>query len=109
HSNDDGIAHLAEQLRPEGGQHLAECLAVAGGGQLGRQRETPRGALRDASDQYLLLVADQRVELALGTARAVRDLERAGRRIAALHERFEGRLENALPYRDFLGRFLPPS
>ena len=63
--------------------------------------------LRDASDQHLLLVADQCIELALGNARAARDLERAGRRIAALHERLEGRLENALPYRAFLARFLP--
>src|SRR5262249_31323187 len=69
-------------------------LAIAQGGQVGRHVQ-PFGALADAGDQDFLLAADQRVEVSLRNAGPRRDLERAGRGVAALHEGGKGRLQDA--------------
>jgi hypothetical protein len=68
--------------------------AVARRGQVGGHLQSP-GAFADACDQHFLLVANHRVKLAFRDACARGDLERAGCGIAILHERREGRLEDA--------------
>jgi hypothetical protein len=53
-----------------------------------------------------LFVANYRVKLSLRNARVRRDLKRAGRCVAALHERRKGRLKDALAQRGFVAAFL---
>ena len=104
YGNDGGVADLAQQLRPECFQRSREGLAVV---RLGKVRHLqPLGALADASHQHFLFAAHQRVKLALRNARPRGDFKRARRSKAAFHERREGRLNDALASRRFVGAWL---
>src|SRR5262249_54380865 len=101
YSNHPRMADLAEELRPEGSQHVREGLAIVSHGQVGRRLESP-GAPADARDQHFLLVANLRIKFSFRNVRACGDLERAGRRVAILHKRREGRIKDARPHCGFV-------
>ena len=102
HRDHGGIADLAQHLRPERRERSRQRRAIVRCGQILRHSQSS-GALADAGHQNFLLAAEMGIELALGSACASRDLQRAGRGKATLHERRERRLEDALPRRGFPG------
>src|SRR5260370_33630258 len=69
--NDRGIAYLADELGPEGSQHLRQGLTIAQYGQVSGHAES-LGPLADGGDQHILLVANYCVKLSLRNARALR-------------------------------------
>ena len=91
-----------KQLGSQGFERARQRFPIMRFGQAGGHLQ-PLGALADAGRQHFLFAADQRVELAFRNPRPGRDLQRRGLGKAALHERREGRIEDALARRGFVG------
>jgi hypothetical protein len=104
-SPDGWIGYLADEPRPEGSQYVREALAIVRYGQVSGYLK-PCSARIDACDQYLLLVAHHRLQFSFRNARAGGDLKRAGRRVAALHERSERCFEDSPAHARFVAAFL---
>ena len=62
--NDGGVAYLAEKLCAKRVEHLLQSLAIMECGQVSGYGQPP-GALGDAGDQHLLLVAYELVQFPL--------------------------------------------
>src|SRR5258705_2367404 len=96
HREDDRIGRFRHKPCSKSGKHFGQDFSVAQFGEIGRCFQ-PLGALGDAGDEHRFLVAEQRVKFAFRNARARRNLQRAGLRIAGLHERRKGRAEDPRP------------
>ena len=90
--------YLANELRPEGRQYAGEGFAIVRYGKIRGDLQSS-GACAYAGNEHFLLVSHQRVEFSFRNPRVRGDLERARGRIAALHERREGCIEDARAHR----------
>jgi hypothetical protein len=98
--DDRRVGYLSDEPRPERSQYAREGLAIVRHGQVSGYLQS-HGAGADARDQHFMFVAHQCVQFSFRNARARGDLERAGRRVAALHERRKGCIEDARAHLGF--------